>query len=375
MSPSFVWPSNYTLFGLWLALSLFGLVMVTSASMEMAGANSLGYLSLKHGAYLLIAAVFLVLAWLLPLDYWYRFHRLLFLAGLLSLGLVLMPYLGQEVNGSRRWIKLSYISLQPTEFFKICFVVYMAAFIARIEEIKKGQSGLIRIILLVSLPVALILQQPDFGSVVLLITVGLAMLLIAGFPLGRLFAFLLIITGLATVAIVTQPYRMQRLIAFLDPWADKYHSGYQLTQALIAFGRGDLTGLGLGQGIQKLAYLPEPHTDFLFAVIGEELGLIGTLVVLAAFSALIVIGLILSWRALSQGRLFPALLAAGITMLIGAQTLINTGTNIGILPTKGLTLPLVSYGGNSLIVTSLLIGILLRIQYELTSQPEAKEAS
>ncbi len=350
---------------------MFGLVMVTSASMEIASSKwgSIWHFSLRHCVHFLVASLCLLAVWLVPLNTWYRLHRLIFSGGLLLLGLVLIPYLGQEVNGSQRWIRLPVFSVQPAELFKLCFILYMAGFIARIEAIREGQNGLIRIIFLIALPVALLLLQPDFGSAVLIVLIGLAMLLVAGFPLKRLFGFGLILAGLAVLAVLTQPYRMRRLIAFVDPWADKYQAGYQLTQSLIAFGRGDLWGLGLGQGIQKMAYLPEPHTDFVFAVIGEELGLVGTLLVLGTFAVLLAIGLILSWRCLDKGRLFVAFLAVGITTLIGLQAVINTGASIGLLPTKGLTLPLVSYGGSSLVVNSVFIGILLRIQYELADTP------
>lgn len=359
------------LFFIWLALGLLGFVMVTSASVEHAAINfgSLWYFSLRHAAYLGVAAIILAIVRMTPIRHWYNYHRWLFAGGLLLLAAVLLPQIGVQINGSRRWISLPAMSLQPAELFKLLFIIYVAAFLARMRKHNvNDRTGLVRLFLVVALPVALVLLQPDFGSAVLLILTVFIMLFIAGVGIIRLFGVGGIAIGLGVWAIISEPYRAKRFIAFIDPWAVKYDSGYQLTQSLIALGRGDWSGLGLGRSIQKLFYLPEAHTDFLFAILGEELGFIGTFTVVGLFLLLVLCGMYLSWHALSMGHAFAGLLAIGAAWLLGVQAFINIGVNTGMLPTKGLTLPLMSYGGSSLVISSAMIGLLLRIGHELANR-------
>lgn len=359
------------LFAIWLTLCILGFVVVTSASVEHAATNfgSPWYFSLRHAVYLGVAAVTLAIVRMTPIRYWYNYHRWLFAGGLLLLVAVLLPQVGVQINGSRRWISLSVVSLQPAELFKLLFLVYVAAFLARMRKHNiNDRAGLVRLLLMVALPVALVLLQPDFGSAVLLVLTVFIMLFIAGVAITRLLGLGGIAVGLGVWAIISEPYRANRIAAFFDPWLVKYEGGYQLTQSLIALGRGDWSGLGLGRSIQKLSYLPEAHTDFLFAVLGEELGFIGALTVVGLFLLLVLCGTYLSWYALFMGNSFVGLLAIGAAWLLGVQALVNVGVNTGMLPTKGLTLPLMSYGGNSLVISSALIGLLLRIGHELANR-------
>jgi len=274
---------------------------------------------------------------------------------------------GKVVNGSARWIDLGFYSLQPSEMAKIFMVVYMAAFLyRRREEVHETWGGFIKPIVILGTVVTLLHFEPDHGAMVILVAAIFSMLFLAGARLHRFILLLFLgLAGLVALA-VTKPYVINRLTSFLNPWATEYvyGEGYQLTQALIAFGRGDWFGVGLGNSIQKLYFLPEAHTDFIVAILAEELGLFGVLLVLLMFCMLIVRALQIGRNAEQSGQLFSAFVAYGIAMLFASQVFINLGVNTGLLPTKGLTLPFLSYGGNSLLVSCFMVALLLRIEYE-----------
>ncbi len=355
---------DYALIGAALALLGLGLVMVASASLHRIGGAPF-YFVLRHLTAIGIGLVAAITVFQLPISRLQKMGGALYLFGLVLLLLVLIPGLGKEVNGATRWIPLGSFSLQSSEFMKLFLVIYLAGYLVRRQlEVTHTVWGFIKPMILLVVASTLIMIQPDFGTVTVLLITALGMLFLGGVPVWQ-FMILIFLAGSALFTlIITSPYRLQRITTFLDPWADVQDSGYQLAQALIAFGRGEWFGVGLGNGIQKLFYLPEAHTDFLMAVIGEELGLAGTLLVVFLFSVIV-------WRAFSIGaeavRLesrFASYMAQGFGLWIGVQSFINIGVNVGLLPTKGLTLPFMSYGGNSIIVACMVISILVRIDYE-----------
>jgi len=362
---------DYTLILAALALLGLGLVMVASASLHRIPEAPFYYVNRHLIALGLGLASALVMA-LLPLSLWQRSGTLLYFAGLLLLLLVLLPGVGREANGATRWIPVGAFNLQSSEFMKLFLVIYMAGYLVRRQqEVATSVWGFIKPMLLLIIAAGLIMMQPDFGTTAVLLATAMGMLFLGGVPLWQFGILLLLASSALTGLVLLSPYRLQRVTAFLDPWADVQNSGYQLAQALIAFGRGEWFGVGLGSGIQKQFYLPEAHTDFLMAVIGEELGLTGTLIVILLFGVIV-------WRAFrigaeaEQTSRFAAYVAQGFGLWIGMQAFINIGVNVGLLPTKGLTLPLMSYGGNSLIVACMVIGILLRIDYENRRAPAAR---
>ncbi|MCS3902252.1 cell division protein FtsW [Methylohalomonas lacus] len=363
------------LLGVALLLLALGLVMVASASITIADRSfdaPLHYFWRQSFAAVLGIAL-AAAAMRLPLKLWEQTSLALLLAGLGLLLLVLIPGLGVEINGAMRWIRLGPVNLQASEPVKLCVIVYMAGYLVRqAEAMRATLSGFIRPVLVLTLVAALLLLQPDYGAAVVLFATGLGMMFLGGVPLGRFFAWM----GVAAAALISlailSPYRMQRLMSFTDPWQDPYNTGFQLTQALIAFGRGDWFGVGLGGSVQKLFYLPEAHTDFVYSVIAEELGFVGSTVVILLFCFIVRRAFTIGQLAIQAGQAFAAYLAYGIGLLIGIQTFINIGVNMGILPTKGLTLPLLSYGSNSLVITCLMIGLLLRIDYETRNSTRAR---
>jgi cell division protein FtsW len=306
----------------------------------------------------------------LPMMFWEYISVPCLIIGIFLLVLVLIPSVGREVNGSFRWIGIGPIALQASEPIKLFIVAYLAGYLVRHNEsVKISFAGFIRPIGILTLIVGLLLLEPDFGAGVVLFATALGMLFMGGVPISRFIAWVSVaIVSLFSLAILS-PYRLQRLMSFADPWQDPFNSGFQLTQALIAFGRGEWFGVGLGSSVQKLFYLPEAHTDFIFAVLAEELGLIGSVIVILLYSFIIWRAFVIGQLAEYAGKLFSAYFAYGIGLIIGIQAYINLGVNMGVLPTKGLTLPLMSYGGNSIIVSCMLIGILLRIAFE-NRQPE-----
>lgn len=342
-----------------------GLVMVTSASSEVAAAQAGGplYYGIRQAIFLGIGLIAGVLVLMVPIATWQRLGWVLLAAAFLLLVLVLA--VGREINGSIRWIHLGPLSLQASELAKVFVVIYLAGYLVRRqEEVRESWSGFLKPIAVLIPMAGLLLLEPDFGATVVLFGAAAGMLFLGGVGLVRFGLSAILAVGAVWLLVKTQPYRVARLTTFTDPWADQFGAGYQLTQALIAFGRGEWFGVGLGNSIQKQFYLPEAHTDFVFSVLAEELGMVGAL---AAFALLVFIAgraLYIGLWAERAGRLFSAYLAYGLAIMWCGQVLINVGVNIGLLPTKGLTLPFLSYGGSSLVVCCISLGILLRIDWE-----------
>ena len=360
-----------------LTLLAIGLVMVGSASMDVSGDIFGGPLQVVSRQLLFTVFGLLVMAgvMLLPTDYIRQWSWVgLVVAGFL---LVLVLLVGREINGSTRWIPLGFFNLQASEVAKLGVVIYMAGYLVRhLEQVRSSWWGFLKpLVIMVFIGLAL-LAEPDLGALVVLAVAVMGMIFMAGMPLIQILGMIALASSVVVLLIMFEPYRMARITAFTDPWAHAYGSGYQLTQALIAFGRGAWFGEGLGNSIQKLFYLPEAHTDFIFAVLAEEFGVVGSLSVLALFMFVILRSLQVGTRAEAKGMLFCAYLAYGITLLFASQALINLGVNTGTLPTKGLALPMISYGGSSLLINCLAFGILLRIDYErrqaTPSQPADK---
>jgi cell division protein FtsW len=347
---------DYPLVMSWILILALGIVMVTSAGI----AKNVDLLP-RHGVYVILAMMTFALVLLIPLRWWQATHRLAWLAALVLCVLVLIPGIGIEVNGARRWISFGGFTVQPAEVAKFLLLIYLAGYLARFEsQMADDPMTLLKPLAMVGVIAGLLLGQPDFGTAVVLLCTACGLMFMAGARLRHFLAIVLIAGLGVTVLAYQQPYRLARLVTFMDPWAYATDGGYQLTQALIAFGRGEIFGLGLGEGIQKLDYLPEAHNDFIYAVIAEELGLIGAIAVIVLFAFLILRMLRLAKMALSDGRPFAGYLIYGIALMIGLQSLVNLGVNTGVLPTKGLTLPFVSYGGNSLIVCCALLGLVCR---------------
>lgn len=359
---------DWTLLSLWLVLMSIGLVMVASASVAFAAANygDAWYFAKRHGVYMVMGATLAMVVVNIPMSVWQRYAGYFLLFTLLLLVIVLIPGIGKKVNGSQRWLSLGIISVQVSEIAKFCAVVFFASFFARrYHELHFGWQGFLKPLLVVGLFVVLLLLEPDFGSSVVLSATVFAMMFIAGV---RMWHFLLLIgLGVASLGAVAvfSPYRMQRLITFLDPWADQFNTGYQLTQSLIGFGRGEWFGLGLGNSLQKLFFLPEAHTDFIFAIIAEEFGLVGATVIIGLFVALILRVFTIAKNNLAVGKAFAAFAAFGVAILFSFQVFINVGVASGLLPTKGLTLPFISYGGSSLLVSCVLLAFVIRIEWEV----------
>lgn len=356
------------LFGLVLTLLLGGMVILASASISIADNatnNPFFYVGRQAVAALIgLTAGFVCL--FIPMRFWSNLGPLMLLIGLALLLIVLLPGIGYTVNGSTRWLRFGFINLQVSEPARLCLIIYLAGYLVRRNKSLREQfTGFLRPMLVLSLACALLLAEPDFGAAIVLLTTALAMLFVAGARFRDFFLFFgVTVLSMVTLAL-TSPYRLKRLTGFLDPWSDPYDSGFQLTQSLIAIGRGEWLGVGLGSGVQKLFYLPEAHTDFVFAVFAEEFGLLGTVVLIALFLGLLWRIFTLGIRAAKSERFFEAYLAIGLGTWLGLQAFINVGVNMGMLPTKGLTLPLISYGRSSMIVALVSIGLLLRIHHEL----------
>jgi cell division protein FtsW len=350
-----------------LALLAIGLVMVTSASISIADRNlSSPFYYLQRQA--LFVGLGLMAAWLVyqvRLVYWEKSGMALLGFSLFLLVLVLLPGVGKEVNGSTRWISLGMFNLQVSEAVKLMLILYVAGYLVRHgEEVRTSILGFIKPMLMVGLAALLLLLEPDFGATVVIIGTVLGMMYLGGVRFMQFVSFLGLFGAAALLLVVTSPYRMERLTSFMNPWADPFDSGFQLTQSLIAIGTGGWFGTGLGGSVQKLFYLPESHTDFLFAVLSEELGFIGVCTIIALYSMLFYRAIRIALLAEKCGNRFAAYLAYGIGIWLAMQAVINMGVNMGMLPTKGLTLPLMSYGGSSLIICCMAIGLLLRIHYE-----------
>jgi cell division protein FtsW len=360
-----------------LLLLAFGLVMVYSASIAMAEASShtgyrAWYFLVRHAVFVALGLLAAFFAFQVPVKVWRRVAVWFFAIGAVLLVLVLVPGIGKAVNGSRRWISLLVVNIQPSEFMKLAAVLYAASYAVRKAAFLHAEQPLRQTLLRGFAPLSavmvliggLLLLEPDFGAFVVILAIAFGILFVGGLD-WRLFLGLAILLPVALAAIlIAAPYRAQRLTNFLDPWSDPLHKGYQLSHSLIAFGRGEWLGVGLGSSVEKLLYLPEAHTDFLLAVVAEELGFAGVAAVIALFAWLLFRAYAIGRQAARLERPFAALVAHGIGVWIGVQTFINMGVNMGVLPTKGLTLPLLSFGGSGIVANCIAIAILLRIDYE-----------
>lgn len=351
-----------------MTLLLGGLVILASASISISDSvanNPFFYLQRQLiAAAMGVAAGFVCL--FIPMQVWQKLGPLVLLVGLALLVVVLLPGVGHEVNGSTRWVRVGAINLQVSEPARLCFILYLAGYLVRrSKSLREEFTGFMWPMVVMTIACLLLLAEPDFGTAAVLLATALVMMFVAGARIRDFVVFFaMAVVGMAALAFAA-PYRMSRLTGFLDPWADPYDSGFQLTQSLIAIGRGEWFGVGLGDSVQKLFYLPEAHTDFVFAVFAEEFGLAGSLLLIALFLALLWRIFRLAMRAAAAERFFEAYVAIGLGTWLGIQAFINIGVNMGLLPTKGLTLPLISYGRSSLIVTMICISLLLRIHHEL----------
>ena len=348
-------------------LLVAGVVMVASSSVALGERLHLDpfYYLQRQVLALLVGLAFAAVILRSPVTLWEKLGTPLLFLAILLLVLVLIPGIGREVNGSARWIRLGPVNFQSSELAKICIITYIAAYLVRhARHLHLTFTGFMRPIFVITLISGLLLLEPDYGTVIVIFLTTIGMLFMAGIPISRFFIWVPMIMAALAALVIFSPYRLERLKAFMNPWEDPFNSGYQLTQSLIAFGRGEWFGVGLGSSVQKLFYLTQAHTDFIFAITAEELGLLFTLLVTLAFFAFI-------WRAFSiagvayqLGKYFAAYMAYGIGLIIGIQAFIHMGVNVGLLPTKGLTLPLFSYGANSIVSCCILVAILLRIDLE-----------
>lgn len=357
---------------LWAVLCLLGigLVMVYSASIAIAEADKgVGY---NSSYYLVHQAIFMAVAigaafvaFNVPVAWWQKMAPYLFLLGLALLVLVLIPGIGLKAGGSRRWLRLFVINPQPSEFMKLFAAMYVADYTVRkaavMDNFRRGFMPMLVVMLLVG---GLLLREPDFGAFAVIAAISISILWLGGIN-GRIFAGLLVLLVVGFVFLIwSSPYRLERVVGFMDPWADPYGKGYQLSHALIAFGRGEWFGVGLGASVEKLLYLPEAHTDFLLAVIAEELGFAGVFAVISLFAWIVIRSFGIAKEAIANERYFAALLAQGLGVWMGVQGIINMGVNMGLLPTKGLTLPLLSFGGSGILANCVAMAIVLRIDFE-----------
>ena len=364
--------NSYDQLLLWITLILLGLglVMVYSASIAIAEANaSIGHQStyylVRQSIFIGISLVAGYIAFQVPMEWWQKLAPYLFVFAIALLILVLIPGVGRNINGSQRWLSLFVINLQPSELMKLFAAMYVADYAVRksaqMDSIVNGFLPMVAVMVLVGF---LLLREPDFGALTVIASISIAILWLAGINVWIVIGLIAALPVAVYFLIVSSPYRLQRVIGFMDPWADPFGKGYQLSHALIAFGRGEWFGVGLGASVEKLLYLPEAHTDFLFAVIAEELGFVGVLTVLFLFAWLVIRAFGIGKEANANERYFSALIAQGIGVWIAVQAIINIGVNMGLLPTKGLTLPLLSFGGSGILANCVGIAVLMRVDYE-----------
>lgn len=365
-------PSEIDALLLWSALGLLllGLVMVYSSSIAMAEGsrftgNQSSYFLIRHSVFLAVGLVLGVMAFQVPLKLWQQIAPWLFLTGFVLLLVVLIPHIGRSVNGAQRWIGFGPINLQPSELMKLFAVLYAADYTTRkLADMASFRRGFVPMAVVMVLVGALLLREPDFGAFVVIVGIAVGILFLGGIN-ARLFSVLLLVMAVAFVILIwSSPYRRERIFGFMDPWQDAFGKGYQLSHALIAFGRGEWFGVGLGASVEKLFYLPEAHTDFLLAVIAEELGFVGVCAVIGLFALLVARAFAAGRQALALDRVYGGLVAQGIGIWFGVQGFINMGVNMGLLPTKGLTLPLMSFGGSGIVANCMALGILLRVDWE-----------
>lgn len=352
-----------------LLLLSIGLVMIYSASIAIAeaqfGADRAYHYLLRHSIYLVVGLILGFIAFQVPMQVWQKYVSYLFMVSVLLLVLVLVPGIGHEVNGSQRWISLHVVNLQPSEFMKFVMVLYAADYVNRkAADLGYLLRGLLPITIVLAIVGFLLLLEPDFGAFFVVTALAMSILFLGGVSLKIFIGLIVILAAGLYGLILSSPYRLDRVVAFMDPWADPYGKGYQLSHALIAFGRGEWLGVGLGGSVEKLFYLPEAHTDFLLSVLAEELGFVGVAAVIILFIWLIKRAFVIGCLAAKLEAPFSALVAQGIGVWIGLQALINMGVNMGVLPTKGLTLPLLSFGGSSITANCIALAVLLRIDWE-----------
>ena len=352
-----------------LLLLAMGLLMVASASMVVSD-KQFGYpfhYIIHQAFYLLIGLFLMFFCTRVPMSYWQKISSVLFLIALFLLVIVLIPGVGRVVNGSRRWLNFGVITLQVSEIMKFCAILYLASYLERFQnQVRTEFIGFLKPMVLLGVICILLLLEPDFGAATIITVTFMALLFISGVRIWPFVVLLLLVAAAMALLAVVSPYRMQRITTFLNPWSHAFGSGYQLTQSLIAFGRGGVLGVGLGNSVQKLFYLPEAHTDFLFAVLGEELGMLGELFIIILFVILVGRMLRIGFNAQQKSQFFSSYLVFGLAFWIGLQALVNMGVNCGLLPTKGLTLPFMSYGGSSMLINFVLIGVVMRISYEIS---------
>jgi cell division protein FtsW len=362
---------DWWLFFVSFALLSLGYVMVVSASLHLGvkmSGNSM-YYPLRQLIHIVAGLVVGLGVVLTPLKVWERNGAILFFFGLFMLVLVLVPGIGIRVNGSSRWISLMGVRIQASELMKLVSVIYIAGYVDRHQKnVQQAVFSLVKPLILFAIACALLLLEPDFGSSVVIITLVMGVMYLAGARLGQFAILIILVAVLARALIYSSPYRLARVTSFVNPWADAQDTGFQLVQALIAFGRGEVYGVGLGSGVQKIFYLPEAHTDFLFSVLAEELGLIGVLSVIFLFGGFIFRAFHIGMKAEEVGLRFAAFIAYGLGIWFGFQAFINMGVNMGMLPTKGLTLPLMSYGGGSMIIMCAAVALLFRVHSEVTEE-------
>nr|WP_252738344.1 putative lipid II flippase FtsW [Saccharophagus degradans] len=362
---------DFSLYATVAILISVGIVMVASSSLDFAAEryHDTWFFVRKQITFLAMGLVGGLVILAVPMSVWNKYSGLLLILAFFLLMAVLIPGIGKVVNGSRRWLSLGPFSMQASEIAKFCLIVYFASYLARRnEELRTQWSGFLKLTAVLLIIVLLLLLEPDFGSsVVISATLG-CMMFVAGVPLARF--LLLAISGVAGLALmaVASPYRWERLVAFMDPWATQFDSGYQLVQSLIAFGRGGWFGVGLGNSLQKLFFLPEAHTDFIFAIFTEEFGFIGAIALIGVFGFFLYRLVILFRRASEQEQFFSSYVVFGIGVMLAMQAFINMGVASGFLPTKGLTLPFISYGGSSLLITCGLMALVFRVNLELNRE-------
>ena len=361
---------DYNLF--WAALILLGLglVMVYSSSVDSAAASKLSnydnyYYLVRQSIYILLGFILGYICFLIPIYFWQRTAPYLFIVGLILLVLVLIPGIGREVNGSRRWISLIFFNFQPSEIVKLFTIMYASDYVLRkskqMRTIIKGFLPMLGVIVLTGF---LLLLEPDFGALAVITLIAMGILFLGGLTYKIFFSLLIFAPISIYFLIISSPYRMERIVGFLDPWSDPFGKGYQLTHSLIAFGRGEIFGVGLGGSVEKLQYLPEAHTDFILAVLGEEFGFVGVTLVIVLFAYLVLRMFGIAKESIQNKKHFAALMAQGVGLWFGVQGIINMGVNLGLFPTKGLTLPLLSYGGSSILMNMIALAIVLKIDHE-----------
>ena len=349
------------------ALLLIGLVMVASASIGISEKETgeAFYYFQRQVIYVLAGLLAAAVGLAVPTRVWDKYSMYLMAAALLLLLLVLIPGIGASVNGARRWMRLGVMNFQVSELARVLLLTYIASYaVRRADDLRANFVGFMKPVGVLALAAVLLLLEPDFGAATVLLATGIAVLFLAGAKLHHLLVPVVLGTGALGALAVLSPYRLRRLTGFLDPWGDPFNSGFQLVQSLIAIGRGEWFGVGLGASVQKLFYLPEAHTDFVFAVFAEEFGFLGVAIVIGLFALLVGRALKISRDAAVAGQTFQSYLAAAIGIWLGLQAFVNIGVNMGLLPTKGLTLPLLSYGGSSMLITLGWIGVLLRINHD-----------